>query len=259
MGERLRWIGLARLRVGPGSRAYARPPSFWCDCCWRTGHSDGCDGNRCCRSSDLPHDFRPPVVVYFRTHLSNAGEALRYWGNKLLECVMQSLKPAHTILHIAYGSYQPMLQPDDELSIRLKARQWNEVLTVLSDGPFRIVAPLIQAIRDQGMAQDAAGQPNGAEDAACSALTTRPQSGPCRSHRRSGFPAISRWQPRARDRGNDRRRLVGQCPAGRDPRSRRGCGHHAEKDEQRAAARSAERALCGEERLSRAHRRDLSV
>ena len=58
-----------------------------------------------------------------------------------------------------------MLQPTDEVTVRMTAAEWNSVLTVLSDGPFRIVASLIQKIRDQGMAQaDQAG--NGAEDAA---------------------------------------------------------------------------------------------
>ena len=59
-----------------------------------------------------------------------------------------------------------MLQPNDELTVRLTAAEWNQVLSVLSDGPFRIVAPLIQKIRDQGMAQDVQSPPNGAEDAA---------------------------------------------------------------------------------------------
>jgi len=58
-----------------------------------------------------------------------------------------------------------MLQPNDELTIRLTANEWNQVLAQLSEGPFRIVAPLIQKIRDQGMAHEAGGQPNGAEDA----------------------------------------------------------------------------------------------
>ena len=61
-----------------------------------------------------------------------------------------------------------MLQPDDELTICLTANEWNVVLGQWSEGPFRVVAPLIQKIRDQGMAQDTepGHKPaNGARDA----------------------------------------------------------------------------------------------
>lgn len=34
---------------------------------------------------------------------SGVGEPLAAWGNELLECVMNDLKPAHTILQFAYG------------------------------------------------------------------------------------------------------------------------------------------------------------
>jgi hypothetical protein len=47
-----------------------------------------------------------------------------------------------------------MLQPTDELTVRMTAAEWNQLLAVLSEGAYRIVAPLIIKIRDQGMAQD---------------------------------------------------------------------------------------------------------
>jgi uncharacterized protein YmfQ (DUF2313 family) len=43
------------------------------------------------------------TIIYFLTGISTASDALREWGNKLLECVLQALKPAHTILQFAYG------------------------------------------------------------------------------------------------------------------------------------------------------------
>lgn len=42
-------------------------------------------------------------IIYFRTGVSTAGEPLRYWSNKLLECVLTALKPAHTVLQFTYG------------------------------------------------------------------------------------------------------------------------------------------------------------
>ncbi len=42
------------------------------------------------------------TIGYFRARQSTAGEALRRWGNRLLECVLDMLKPAHTILQFAY-------------------------------------------------------------------------------------------------------------------------------------------------------------
>lgn len=44
------------------------------------------------------------TVTYFRAGLSAAGEPLAAWGNAVLGCVLQRVKPAHTILQIAYGS-----------------------------------------------------------------------------------------------------------------------------------------------------------
>lgn len=44
------------------------------------------------------------IIVWFRAGLSSAGEPLRSWGNRLLECVLSAVKPAHTILQFAYIS-----------------------------------------------------------------------------------------------------------------------------------------------------------
>jgi uncharacterized protein YmfQ (DUF2313 family) len=42
------------------------------------------------------------TVIYFRTGVSMAHDRLREWSNKLLECVMMAIKPAHTVLQFAY-------------------------------------------------------------------------------------------------------------------------------------------------------------
>lgn len=44
------------------------------------------------------------TVTDFRASLSAAGEPLRKWGNDLLECVFNRLKPAHTVLLFGYGN-----------------------------------------------------------------------------------------------------------------------------------------------------------
>lgn len=41
--------------------------------------------------------------VFFRAGLSAAGEPLQAYGNELLECVFNRVKPAHTVLIFAYG------------------------------------------------------------------------------------------------------------------------------------------------------------
>lgn len=46
----------------------------------------------------------PDTTVFeFRAGLSAVGEPLRKWGNELLECVMNRIKPAHTVLLFGYG------------------------------------------------------------------------------------------------------------------------------------------------------------
>ena len=42
------------------------------------------------------------TITEFRAGLSSAGEPLRRWGNQALECRMNQIKPAHTILQFAY-------------------------------------------------------------------------------------------------------------------------------------------------------------
>jgi uncharacterized protein YmfQ (DUF2313 family) len=44
-----------------------------------------------------------PQITYFRVGLSVAGDPLRSWGNNMLECVLNAVKPAHTVLQFAYG------------------------------------------------------------------------------------------------------------------------------------------------------------
>lgn len=43
------------------------------------------------------------TIVAFRAGQAAAGEQLRSWGNDSLECKLNQLKPAHTILLFAYG------------------------------------------------------------------------------------------------------------------------------------------------------------
>lgn len=49
-----------------------------------------------------------------------------------------------------------------EISIRMTAAEWNQTIAVLGEGPYRIVAPLIAKIHQQGMAQGAPSEGNGA-------------------------------------------------------------------------------------------------
>ena len=44
------------------------------------------------------------TIVYFRAGLSAVGEPLRKWGNEILECVINQLKPAQTHVIFAYGA-----------------------------------------------------------------------------------------------------------------------------------------------------------
>lgn len=43
------------------------------------------------------------TIIAFRAGRSAVGEPLRSWGNDALECKLNQLKPAHTILLFAYG------------------------------------------------------------------------------------------------------------------------------------------------------------
>jgi len=45
-------------------------------------------------------------IIAFRTGQSATRERLRQWGNDLLECLIRSLAPAHTIIQFAYQQLQ---------------------------------------------------------------------------------------------------------------------------------------------------------
>lgn len=64
------------------------------------------------------------------------------------------------------------LDPSTEIPIKLQVQQWNVVLEILSNQPWRTVAPLIEAITSQANtaaaavaanAVDAPVQPNGVD------------------------------------------------------------------------------------------------
>lgn len=44
------------------------------------------------------------TIRYFRCGQSGTGEALRTWGNKVLECAIEHRAPAHTVVLFAYGA-----------------------------------------------------------------------------------------------------------------------------------------------------------
>jgi uncharacterized protein YmfQ (DUF2313 family) len=46
------------------------------------------------------------TIIDFRAGRSAAGEALRTWGNDTLECKINQLKPAHTIVLFGYGALE---------------------------------------------------------------------------------------------------------------------------------------------------------
>lgn len=41
------------------------------------------------------------------------------------------------------------LNPTDRLAVTLEAQQWNQVLAFVGEGPYRIAAPLMQALQEQ--------------------------------------------------------------------------------------------------------------
>lgn len=43
------------------------------------------------------------------------------------------------------------MTPQQPLTVTLEAQQWNAVMALLAEGPYRISAPLIQAIQQQCM------------------------------------------------------------------------------------------------------------
>lgn len=46
----------------------------------------------------------PTTYVYFRAGVSRAGDRLKTWGNKMLECAVEEIRPAHTVVTITYAS-----------------------------------------------------------------------------------------------------------------------------------------------------------
>lgn len=49
---------------------------------------------------------RETTSIFFRAGLSAAGEALQAWGNDTLECKLNQLAPAHTVLSFGYGAIE---------------------------------------------------------------------------------------------------------------------------------------------------------
>jgi hypothetical protein len=49
--------------------------------------------------------------------------------------------------------------PTDKLPVTLEARAWETVMRVLSEAPYRVVAPLIGEIRGQCMRQQSKVEP----------------------------------------------------------------------------------------------------
>ena len=47
-------------------------------------------------------------------------------------------------------------KPTDELTMRFTASEWNQVIAQLQEGPYRLVAPLINKINVQAAQQEAA-------------------------------------------------------------------------------------------------------
>jgi hypothetical protein len=47
---------------------------------------------------------------------------------------------------------QPNISNEQPLSVTLAAQQWQAVMLVLAEGPYRIVGPLIDSIKQQCMA-----------------------------------------------------------------------------------------------------------
>jgi hypothetical protein len=56
-----------------------------------------------------------------------------------------------------------MLQASDPINVTLTAGEWNQVLAILGEAPYRVVAALIGKIQGQGLAQAPAAA-NGPED-----------------------------------------------------------------------------------------------
>lgn len=58
------------------------------------------------------------------------------------------------------------MNPQQPLTVILEAAQWNAVMALLAEGPYRISAPLIQAIQQQCMAASTQAPTNGVSEEA---------------------------------------------------------------------------------------------
>lgn len=70
---------------------------------FRAGHNHAGDGDY---GEEWSHVWRvdapETTIFYFRAGASTAGDPLREWGSKVLECTLNRIKPAHTVLQFAY-------------------------------------------------------------------------------------------------------------------------------------------------------------
>jgi hypothetical protein len=55
---------------------------------------------------------------------------------------------------------QRVMAPQQPLSVTLEAQQWNAVMALLAEGPYRVSAPLIAEIQRQCLAADADTRPS---------------------------------------------------------------------------------------------------
>ena len=60
-----------------------------------------------------------------------------------------------------------MIENSTQIAVTLRAQEWNTLMALLAEGPYKIAAPLIAAIQQQCMEHDApmrvAGGANGAD------------------------------------------------------------------------------------------------
>jgi uncharacterized protein YmfQ (DUF2313 family) len=75
----------------------------------------------------------PVQVIYFHASISTAGDPLATWGNKVLECMFEALKPAHTEIVFSYTLNSSRW--DDGFSI------WDEGFSIWDEGLVIDVQP----------------------------------------------------------------------------------------------------------------------
>lgn len=51
------------------------------------------------------------------------------------------------------------MQSGDRINVQLTAAEWNVVLTLLAENPYKVVAPIIGQIQQQAMEQEALRAP----------------------------------------------------------------------------------------------------